>query len=53
MNPSNHFLPLKQSSGNLSRYLNLEKSQLKNFAVLVIEPVSATPNHVFDAYIVE
>ena len=30
--PSNHFLPLKQSSWNLPRYLNLEKSQLKNFA---------------------
>ncbi len=30
--PSNHFLPLKQSSCNLSKYLNLEKSQLKNFA---------------------
>jgi hypothetical protein len=30
--PSNHFLPLKQSSWNLSKYLNLEKSQLKNFA---------------------
>ncbi len=32
MYPSNHFLPLKQSSWNLSRYLNLEKSQLKNSA---------------------
>jgi hypothetical protein len=32
MYPSNHFLPLKQSSCNLPRYLNLEKSQLKNFA---------------------
>ena len=30
--PLNHFLPLKQSSWNLSKYLNLEKSQLKNFA---------------------
>jgi hypothetical protein len=33
--PSNHFLPFKQSSGNLSKYLNLEKSQLKNFASLL------------------
>jgi hypothetical protein len=32
MYPSNHFLPLKQSSRNLSRYLNIEKSPLKNFA---------------------
>ena len=30
--PSNYFLPLKQSSWNLSKYLNHEKSQLKNFA---------------------
>ena len=30
--PSNHFVPLKQSSGNLSKYWNLEKSQHKNFA---------------------
>ncbi len=30
--PSNHFLPLKQSSWNLSRYLNFEKSQLKIFS---------------------
>jgi hypothetical protein len=30
--PSNHFLPLKQSSWNLPRYLNLVKSQMKNFA---------------------
>ncbi len=39
--PSNHFLSLKQSSWNLSKYLNLEKSQLKNFAVLGIEPRSS------------
>ncbi len=30
--PSNHILLLKQSTWNLSKYSNLEKSQLKNFA---------------------
>ncbi len=46
--PTNHFLPLKQSSGNLLKYLNHTKSQLKNFPVPGIEPRSA-PNHDFDA----
>ncbi len=51
--PSNHFLPLKQSSWNLSRYLDLEKSQLKNFTGTRDLTRSETPNHAFDAYTVE
>jgi len=51
--PSNHFLPLKQSSWNLSRYLDLEKSRLKNFTGTWDWTRSATPNHAFDAYTVE
>jgi hypothetical protein len=42
--PSNHFLPLKQSSWNLPRYLNLEKSQLKNFAGTVMMHILLNSN---------